>query len=701
MKEKKSLCYQNRELSWLTFNERILEEANDSNVPLLERLRFLGIYESNLNEFFMIRVGSLFDLTKLKDTVIDQKSQMNVHEQLDAIYAKVKNSTKKKDQTYQRILQEFAVVGTKEIGHRMSSKQEEYYEALFKKEIYPFLSPQVVDPHHPFPHLHSNEIYIGLWLEKDGKQTFGVVGIPMNMKRIYYYEQYKSFISVEKLIQRYIGSVYTHYTIKESTIFTITRNADIVVEEEMSEIEEDFLSLMKRLVKKRERLAPIKLEYSSDISIEFQTYFLKQLNLKKQQLFKTSCMFQLFDVCKMLEESLQDKDGVHFPLFESVIPNDCNRKGMMKAMKERDILLFYPYDSFDPFLRFLREASHDPLVQSIKITIYRLANTSRLVDLLCFAAENGKSVTVMMELRARFDEENNMDHSQRLEESGCRIIYGYEQYKTHAKICLVTRSNHGKIEYYTQTGTGNYNEKTAKLYTDYSLFTTHQGIGEDANLFFQNAQLHQLSNEYTYIKVAPLQLKDWFIECMNAEIIKANNGMKASIDIKANSLTEKEFIDKLIEAGSAGVQVRLLIRGISCLVPDVLQTPNIEIHSIVGRFLEHSRVYRFGEQVYLSSADPMTRNLQKRVEIATPILDERVKVRIMNDFEISWSDTIKGRRLDEKGRYVHISNQPLLDSQVFFLERAKSSEMHVKVKEKKIRKWIRKKLTKFILWLEQ
>lgn len=700
MKEKKSLCYQNRELSWLTFNERILEEADDSTVPLLERLRFLAIYESNLNEFFMIRVGSLFDLTKLKDRVIDQKSLMNVHEQLDSIYTKVKNSSKKKDQIYQRILYEFGEVGIKQLGQKLSSKQEEYYETLFRKEIYPFLSPQVVDPHHPFPHLHSNEVYLGLWLEKDGKQTFGIVNSPSNLKRIYYYDQNKYFISVEKLIQRYIGQVFTHYIIKESTLFTITRNADIVVEEEISELEEDFLSIMKRLVKKRERLAPVKMEYSSEISLEFQSYLMKQLNLRKQQLFKTQCMFQLFEVSKSLEDCFSNVAEVTYPTFESVVPFDCNRKGMMKAMKDRDILLFYPYDSFDPFLRFLREAAIDVFVQSIKITIYRMAAASRLVDLLCLAAENGKSVTVMMELRARFDEENNMDHAQRLEESGCRIIYGYEQYKTHAKVCLVTKSNHGKIEYYTQTGTGNYHEKTSKLYTDYALFTTHQGIGEDANLFFQNAQLHQLCDEYKYIKVAPLQLKEWFIGCIDSEIAKAKKGVLAKIDIKANSLTEKEFIDKLIQAGHAGVHVRLLIRGISCLLPNDLATPNIEIHSIVGRFLEHSRVYRFGDQIYISSADPMTRNLQKRIEIATPILDERIKKNLMEDFNISWMDTIKGRKLDEKGKYVHLSSNNPLDSQVYFLERAQRSEINVKVKEKKIRKWIQKKLTKFIMWLE-
>lgn len=705
MKNNKLMCYQNRELSWLTFNERILEEANDVSVPLLERLRFLAIFESNLNEFYMIRVGSLLDLSRLKEPIQENKTNLTSFEQMEKIFARTKLLLKKKDQVYTKVMADFDREGFKDLQvSKLTSKMQEYYDVQAKKEILPLLSPQIVDPHHPFPHLQTSIRYLGLWMEKDGKSAFGILPIPDILPRLYFYENTKQYLPVEKLIGMHLKSLFAHYTIKEVCVFTITRNADIAVTEEMLEVDDDFLDLMKRLLKKRERLAAVKLEVGGEISENFQMYLLRQLNLKKNQIFKVHGLFGLFSVCNAIEKRLEtpnDPLWLYQP-FTPVVPIELTNKSMFKAIKERDQLLFYPFESFDPFLRFLREAANDPYTVSIKITIYRLANPSRLVDILCQAAENGKDVTVMMELRARFDEESNITYSKQLEESGCTILYGYEHYKTHAKLCLVTRNHHGKIEYFTQVGTGNYHEKTARLYTDYALLTANQSIGADAHKFFQNSAMNHIAEDYQALVVAPLQLKTTFFTLIDQEIEKAKRGEPANVFIKANSLTEKDMIDKLIEAGRANVHVRLMIRGICCLLPSSECTPNIEVHSIVGRFLEHSRIYGFGDTLYISSADPMTRNLQKRVEIATPIFDERVKKQIIADFELCWSDNVKGRILDRHGHYHRIvAHGEYIDSQRIFLNRYQRAQDVVIPKKGIFKKGLKKWLLKVISYLDK
>ena len=650
---------QNRELSWLQFNARVLAEAEDENVPLLERFKFLAIFTSNLDEFFMIRVGSLCDMAAVDKEHTDSKSGLTAKEQLHLIYKAVEPLYARRDAAFSDVDSKLSAIGLRRLTmDSLAPDEQEYIKRYFKDIIAPVLSPQIVDSHHPFPHLEGKVLHIAALLSHKKTERLGLLPVPASLPPVVFLPETPSrYILTEDILLAYADHVFEMYDVLEKTVLCVTRNADIQVDDETFGVEGgDFRKKMEKLLRQRRRMAVVRVEINRPISDHFKEHFRSRFEVSDAQIFLSRTAPLKLGYAFSLGEHLPEKkraflsDAPFTPQQPAMLSAG---QSLLKAALQRDILLSYPYESMEPFLQMIREAANDPAVLAIRITIYRLASKAKLVEYLCAAAENGKDVTALIELRARFDEQNNIDWSERMEEAGCKIIYGFEDYKVHSKICLITRRERGAVRHITQVGTGNYNEKTAKQYTDVSLITADERIGQDAGAFFNNMALGNLSGHYSRLFVAPTSLKNNILALMDEQIAKGKDGY---ILLKFNSLTDIDVIAKLREASCAGVTVEMIVRGICCLLPGVPgHTENITVTSIVGRFLEHSRIYVFGrgdeEKMYISSADLMTRNTERRVEIACPIDDPAVRTRLHDILYAMQHDTVKARVLQPDGTY--------------------------------------------------
>ncbi|MCI7499572.1 MAG: polyphosphate kinase 1 [Oscillospiraceae bacterium] len=696
-------CYDNRELSWLKFNVRVLEEARDSSVPLCERLLFSQIFQSNLDEFFMIRVGSLTDRVLVDDNKEDNKTGMTPKEQLEAIYKRVRELVPIKDETYFDTVKELEKIGVEHVKiSSLTPEEEGYLRAYFNSEIRPLISPQVVDKRHPFPFLKNKEIYAVTHLESKNSVKLGIIPAGGSFPRIIPLPDKSRlrFLLAEDVILHYCGSVFENYRLLDKALIRITRNADINMEEGLYDHEVDLRQVMEELLKKRKKLAPVRLEISGKLGKEAVEYLCRQLELSGEQISECTApldMGFIFSLRNRIEKAHPEMffEPVSPRLPATISPNIP----MIQQILRRDIMLSYPYESIRPFIRLLNEAGNDPDVISIKITLYRVASNSKIVEALINAAENGKEVFVLVELRARFDEENNIEWSKRLERAGCKVMYGPENLKVHSKLMLITRKNGNELQHITQIGTGNYNEKTSELYTDLSLMTADPEIGEEAGTVFNALSIGNLVENTSHLLVAPLSLQNKIIDFIDGEIASARNGGEGYIGLKLNSLTDKVLIDKLIEASCAGVKIEMVIRGISCLVAGVSGlTENITVRSIVGRYLEHSRIYIFGkgdrQRIYISSADFMTRNTIRRVEVAAPVRSPELRKRVLHIFDIMMRDNVKARIQLPDGTYKRISptkGENALMAQQYFIDEAAAAAaanamkkpVKVKVRRKK------------------
>lgn len=649
---------QNRELSWLRFNERVLEEASDHQNPLLERLKFISIFSSNLDEFFMIRVGSLFDMLSINENAQDNKSGMTAKQQLKKIYKAVTPLYQKRDELFHEVDKQLRLRGISCLSmDELENKELKAIKKYYQEELFPILSPQIVDSHHPFPHLPSKVLYIGALLKNNNSTLIALIPVPSSVPDILFPSKNDfRYLPVEHLIEDYAQDIFKMYEVLEKTCFCVTRNADISNEEAMDmDMYVDFRKKMKKLLSVRKRLAVVRLEISSPISDEFQKILCDRFSITSEQVFLSQSPINLryaFSLENRLPEDVAQ--ALTYPFFQPKLYKNINHNNSILAqVSQRDVLLSYPFESMDTFLQLIKEAAFDKTVLSIRITIYRLSSRAKLVDYLCDAAENGKDVTVLIELRARFDEQNNIDWSEKLESAGCKIIYGIPDYKVHSKICLITRKEKGQLNYITQIGTGNYNEKTAELYTDLCLITSNENFAEDAAHFFNNMALGNIHGEYSHLLVAPHSFKDRILQLIQSE---SDKGSLGKIIMKMNSITDIDIINKLSEASQNGVRIELIVRGICCILPGVPPyTENIHIISVVGRFLEHSRIFCFGEgdyeTIYISSADFMTRNMVRRVEVACPVLDVRAKDKIHHILDILRQDNTKARILTPEGIY--------------------------------------------------
>jgi len=674
-------CRENRELSWLKFNDRVLMQAKDSKVPLGEKLSFVSIFQSNLDEFFMVRIGSLYDQMLFYPASKDNKTGMTGEEQLKACLKRTNFLNKKKDRIYENIMNELEKYGWGIVHyHDLKNKDDrKYLESYFKREILPLVSPQVISKRQPFPFLNNREIYVVVQLEsKKGKRKMGIVscGNAMDERMIAVPSMQGKFILIEEIVQHFASKIFGKYIVKNKALIRVTRSADIDEDDHSLNGHDDYREMMETLIKQRRKLSPVRMEMSPGLEELEVLMLMNFLNLKKNQIFECQSPLDLKfigdlrDHLRFLHPEMFYKrlDAKNSPMVENRVP-------MIKQILKRDIFLAYPFESMSPFLRLLDEASQDQNVASIKMTLYRVAKNSKIVKSLINAAENGKEVVVLVELRARFDEENNIDWSKRLEESGCHVIYGLDGLKVHSKLCLITYKNVQGVQYISQVGTGNYNENTSKLYTDLSLMTSNREIGEEINRVFNHLSLGETENESQLLMVAPHCMMSKIFDYMDEQIALAKAGEEAYIGFKCNSVTSKHMIDKLIEASQAGVKIDMIVRGICCIIPGVKDlTENIRIISIVGRYLEHSRIYIFGkgenQKVYISSADLMTRNLERRVEVAAPILDEKIRQRLVSMFQTMLQDNVKACELLSDGSYKRIKNkQPALNSQEHFFKK--------------------------------
>ena len=670
--------YMNRELSWLKFNERVLEEAENNEVPLCERMNFVSIYQSNLDEFFRVRVGSLQDQMLVNKKIRDNKTKMTSEEQIKAILKVVKKLNKRKDAAYKSLMDKVAEYGITLIDFTTAKPEEKkYLEQYFNHEIVPLSSPTIVGKRQPFPFLRNQEIYAVVVLQtRSGKERIGIIPCTNNMvERLIELPGGKGrYILSENIVLHYIGKVFKGYKVIGKSLIRVVRNADIDADALYDE-DLDYREFMADLMKERKKLSPVRLDMSREIDGSVVESLCRYLDVSPERVFRSEAPLDLSFVF-----TIQDHLRMNPELFyERRVPQKSasfrDGESILKQIEEEDKLLSYPYESIRPFLRMLNEAAEDDNVISIKMTLYRLAKQSKIVEALCEAAENGKEVVVLVELRARFDEENNIRWSRMLEKAGCQIIYGLEGFKVHSKLCLITKKGKDGIEYITQIGTGNYNEKTARLYTDLSLMTADEQIGMDAARVFQALTKGETVEESDHLLVAPKCLQNRIIDMIGEEIEHKKNGEEAYIGLKLNSLTDKKIIDKLVEASQAGVPVDMIIRGISCLIPGVKgQTENIRIISIVGRFLEHSRIYIFGcgerRKYYISSADFMTRNTVKRVEVAAPVCAPAIKERIQGIFDLMLSDNKKAREEDPEGNYtlVKCEGEPVNSQEALYQE---------------------------------
>lgn len=670
--------YMNRELSWLKFNERVLEEAENKKVPLCERLTFASIYQSNLDEFFRVRVGSLVDQMLLGGKIRDNKTKMTAKEQIEAVLHQVMKLNRRKDAVYDAIMGQLEDYGVRLVDFRKISKKEsEYLEKYFLNEIAPVISPTIVGKRQPFPFLKNNEIYAVVVLQtKSGKEKLGIIPCSnTGFKRLVELPTAGTYMLAEELILHYIPEVFERYNIKAKSLIRVTRNADIDADALYDE-DLDYRDFMAELIKCRKKLAPVRLELTREMDGEIVDVLCDYLELDSDYVFQVQAPLDLSFVFE-IQDTLRKTPEL---FYEKRVPQKSSQfrdgEPVFPQIREKDKLLSYPYESMKPFLNFLREAANDKEVISIKMTLYRVAKHSKIVEYLIDAAENGKEVLVLVELKARFDEENNIEWSRRLEDAGCRVIYGLDGYKVHSKLYLVTKKSEGQVEYYTQIGTGNYNEKTARLYTDLSFMTANVEIGLEAAKVFQALSMEETVDNVQHLLVAPRCLQNKVLSMIDEEIACAKEGKEAYIGLKMNSLTDKKIIDKLIEASQAGVKIDMVIRGICCLIPGVKgKTENIQVRSIVGRFLEHSRIYIFGtqerEKVYIASADFMTRNTLRRVEVAAPVYDKDLKMQLEEMFITMLSDNQKARQEDSRGNYeIAEAQETPLNSQEFFYEQA-------------------------------
>lgn len=674
-KEKKQECYANRELSWLKFNERVLDEAASHHVPLCERMAFFSIFQSNLDEFFMVRVGALYDQMLADNQARENKTWMTSEEQLQAIFEKTRIISQRKDHIYKQYMEELEEQGVEILSFSdMLPEDKVYLEKYFEESILPLLSPQVIGKKQPFPFLKNKEIYAVVVLGGKKGDKLGIIPCSNEVfKRLIPVPSGKNhYMLVEELILHYIPEVFDHYEVKSKSLIRIIRNADIDVDEAFDDEELDYRDCMKKLISTRKKLCPVKLEHSRVLDDTVIEHLRRDLGIFKDQVFHTETPLELSFLFQ-IQNALREKKEL---FYEKRVPQNSpefvDDKPVLDQICEKDKLLSYPYESMKPFIRLLKEAGNDTRVVSIKMTLYRVARNSQIVEALIDAAENGKEVVVLVELRARFDEENNIEWSQRLEDAGCRLIYGLDHIKVHSKLCQITYMSEEGIRYVTQIGTGNYNEKTSKLYTDLSLMTADQAIGEEAAEVFHKLCLAQTVEHTNHLLVAPNCLQNKLIDKIDAEITKVQDGNAGYIGVKMNSLTDKKLIDKLIEASMAGVQIDLIVRGICCLIPEVEgYTDNIQVISIVGRYLEHSRIYIFGKgedsEVYIASADFMTRNTTKRVEVAAPVYDPELKERILESFNLMLRDNVKASVLKSDGNYYHRDGGDIqLNSQEYF-----------------------------------
>lgn len=673
-----SNVYMNRELSWLKFNERVLEEAENPEVPLCERMTFVSIYQSNLDEFFRVRVGSLQDQMLISTEIRENKTKMTSAEQIRAIIKEVKKLNQRKDKAYEKLMKKIEEYGITLINHASAkSEEKKFLEKYFMKEIMPLSSPTIVGKRQPFPFLKNGEIYAVVVLEtRNKKERIGIIPCSNNMlTRMVELPGGKGrYMLIEDLILYYIGKVFKGYKVKGKSLLRVVRNADIDADAAYDE-DLDYREFMEDLMKQRKKLSPVRIDLSREMDETVVDALCRYLDVTPDRVFRSeapldvSFVFQLQDLLRRNTELFYEKR------VPQKSPEFKDGQSILQQITEEDKLLSYPYDSIRPFLKMLTEAAEDDSVISIKMTLYRLAKQSKVIEALCEAAENGKEVVVLVELRARFDEENNIRWSRMLEEAGCQIIYGLEHYKVHSKLCLITRRGANGIQYITQIGTGNYNEKTARLYTDLSLMTANEQIGMDAARVFQALAKGEVVEDMEHLLVAPKCLQSKVIEKIEEQIQKQKNGETAYIGLKMNSLTDKRIIDKLIDASKAGVKIDMIVRGICCLIPGVEgETENIHVISVVGRFLEHSRIYIFGNgeeaQYYIGSADFMTRNTVKRVEVAAPVYSERLKKRLQDLFDLMLSDNKKARKEDAKGAYsvVECKGQPINSQELLYQE---------------------------------
>ena len=676
---------QNRELSWLRFDNRVLDEAFDETVPLFERLKFVSIFESNLDEFLMVRVGGLSDLAELKKQPVDNKSNMTASEQVDAVMAEMPGLLTRWESIFKSIEGKLDTLGV----HRahidsLTPEERTFVTRYFQAYVSPVISPLVIDPRHPFPNLRNGALYLACGLDgaTDEESLLGLIEIPASMNRVVEIPSPTgtySYILLEDVILACLDSCFGSYKPLDRALIRVTRNADIDPDGEGVEEEEDYRQHMKRILKKRLRLQPVVLAVSGSLEKATLKTIRKALELSRRSVFTCDIPLNLgyvFGIEGKIPEHLRN-ELLFTPFKPQPNPTIDMTRSIREQVLQHDKLLFYPYDAMNPFLDLVHEAAYDPECISLRITLYRVAKQSRLCESLIDAAENGKEVTVLMELRARFDEQNNIEWAERLEEAGCTVIYGSEGFKCHSKICQLTYREGMALTRLTLLGTGNFNEKTAKLYSDFMLMTAHPGIGEDANLFFRNLSLGNLRGDYRFLGVAPVGLKPLIMRGLDREIQRALAGEPARVFFKLNSLTDREVIDKIAEASCAGVRVDMIIRGISCLKPGVPgKTENVHVRSIVGRFLEHARVYAFGvdsDMIYLSSADMMTRNTEHRVEIAFPVLDPTCRALVHEYMGMQLRDNVKARSLTSDGTWVPVERaegEKPFNSQEALLERA-------------------------------
>ena len=682
-KKNQNLCMTNRELSWLQFNERVLNEAGNPRVPLAERMTFASIFQTNLDEFFMVRVGTLLMQMQSSEEIIENKTGMNSKEQVKEILKRVNVLEEKKAKIYEQLMGELEPEGIRIINfNKLSVEEGKLLEKYFDAHIAPFLSPMIIGKQQPFPFLANKQLYAIVLLETPkGKRRTGLVPCSNSVfkRLIEIPTRPGTFMLSEELILHFVSKLYSKYIVKEKSIMRVTRNADIDATEIYDE-DLDYRDMMEQLIKRRTRLNPVRVEFSRSINKKTKQEIARFLKIGADHIIDVKTPLDLSFVFT-LQTYLRDKPELFYEKRSPRLSPALNLKeNLFNQIEKKDVLLSYPYESMKPFLQLLQEAAEDESVVSIKMTLYRVAERSKIIDTLIEAAENGKEVVVLVELRARFDEANNIEMSHRLEDAGCQILYGLGDYKVHSKLCLITRKTETGFAYITQIGTGNYNEKTSRLYTDLSLITARQSIGAEVAEIFTALQKGEVVEHTNELLVAPKCLQNKVVDMIDAEIEKVKQGSTGYVGVKINSLTDKVLIDKMIEASQAGVKIDLIVRGICCLKPGVKgMTENIHVISVVGRFLEHSRIYRFGrgdeEKIYIASADFMTRNTVRRVEVAAPIYDQDIRTRIRHIFDTMMMDDEKGKEQNSEGEYCDRSvNAEKLNSQEFFYQEAYDME---------------------------
>ena len=667
---KEDTIFINRELSWLDFNRRVLVLGKDKNVPLAEQVKFLAIYGSNLDEFFMVRVGSLQERASLMRAKKERdkrenKTNMTAEEQLTAIMPKVAHLQEDCDKYYEKALESLAGCGYKKVDFNALSKEEEHFwKKYFQSELFPILSPQIVDSRHPFPFLRNKEIYLGVLLKEKGEQSLGMVPISSQMERMQVIRRdgRTEFALTEELVLHYASLIFGKDAVQETCLFRVTRNADIDVKEGMMDHDIDYREIMADLLKRRRKLAAVRLQVTPTAPQEIVRILCGKLELTHKRVFAQKSPLDLSFFYKLTAK--MEADGhpeLFYPSARPMLPPP--EYDIAAEVQKHDVLLSYPYQSIRPFIAMLKKAAQDPDVISIKMTLYRMARESQIVQALIEAAENGKEVVALVELRARFDEQNNIDWSKQLEEAGCTVLYGFEDYKVHSKLTLITQKSAQGYSYITQIGTGNYNEKTSELYTDYSFITSDHGIGEEASNVFQNLAVQKLTETSEKMLVAPLQFKSVLLDEMDRVITAARLGRPASMILKNNSISDRDIILKLQEASCAGVRIDMIVRGICCVRAEVPgKTENLHIRSLVGRYLEHGRIYSFYDgtetRIYIASGDFLTRNTECRVEVGVRVEDPILIQKLSDILQLQLRDNVNAREMRADGSYQKVKSAP-------------------------------------------